>query len=126
MKLGVCGSRSITDKDWVGYHLDKWEQAQTIEAVLSGGAKGVDTLVEEWCAGNEVPHVLFKPYHMVDTREPYKKKYFFIRNKQIIDNSDEVLILWDGVSGGTGWCINYCVERNKKHTVIKYDPNWQK
>jgi predicted Rossmann fold nucleotide-binding protein DprA/Smf involved in DNA uptake len=121
MKLGVCGSRSITDADWVNYHLDKWESQEDVDCVLSGGAKGVDTLVEKWCEGNKVPHILFKPYHLIDTTQPYKKKFFFVRNKQIIDNADEMLILWDGVSGGTGWCINYAKERGKKLTVIKYD-----
>jgi len=128
MKIGVCGSRSITDREWLDLHMRQNVLPHNDRdhlVILSGGAKGVDTLAAEFAKDWTIPHILFKPYHMVDTSTPYKKKFFFVRNKQIIDNADEVLILWDGVSGGTGWCIKYCEQVGKPHKVVMYDPNWK-
>lgn len=119
MKIAVCGSRSITDRDWLYAHLDRLIPDGAV--LLSGGAKGVDTLVEEYAKEGKFDHVLFKPYHMLDPKTPYQKKFFFVRNRQLIDNADKVLIFWDGVSGGTAWCIDYATRTGKLDTIVKYN-----
>lgn len=125
MKIGVCGSRSITDRDEVYRHLDMFTNRDSGGVfdnitILSGGAKGVDQLAKDWADLNLFDHVLFKPYHMVDTDAEYKVRYFFARNKQILDNADQVLILWDGKSNGTKWCIDYLRKWRKSsdYTII--------
>lgn len=123
MRIGVCGSRSIVDRDEVYYHLDMFTNVDTIGevpniTVLSGGAKGVDQLAADWAKANGFDHVLFKPYHMIDTKAEYKPRYFFARNKQIIDNSDKVIVIWDGKSNGTKWCIDYLKKWRKTSDYV--------
>ncbi len=125
MKIAVTGSRSITSKDWVNYHLDKITQGYVDMGVpvtiISGGAKGVDSIANDWAYARKCDFVLFKPYHLVDNREEFRPKFFFVRNKQIVDNADEVVCFWDGVSSGTASTIELAEKAGKHLTVIKWD-----
>lgn len=123
MRVAVTGSRSITDRDWVFYHLDSLYGANASNppktvVVISGGAKGVDTLAQEWAKGEGKDFILFKPYHLIDSQVEYQPRFFFARNKQIVDNCDELVAFWDGVSSGTRHAIEYAQKSGKKVTVI--------
>jgi predicted Rossmann fold nucleotide-binding protein DprA/Smf involved in DNA uptake len=118
MKIAISGSRSIEDRDWLYGHLDRLLPEGAV--LLSGGARGVDTLVEEYAKAEGIDHILFKPYHMLDSKVPYQKKFFFVRNRQLIDNADKVVIFWDGESGGTAWCIDYATKTHKLDVIVKY------
>lgn len=119
MRIGISGSRSITDKDWVYDNLTKiLAPIEENVTLLSGGAKGVDDLVAGFSKEEGYDHVLFKPYHLVDTKEPYRAKFFFARNKQIVDNSDLVIIMWDGKSSGTRFTMEYA-DRTKPSKTIR-------
>jgi len=48
---------------------------------------------------------------------PYKLQ---LRNQYMVDNSDIVLAIWNGSSGGTANCIKYAQKMGKK--VIIFDP----
>lgn len=43
------------------------------------------------------------------------------RNEYMVDNSDIVIAVWDGTSGGTGNCVRYAKKKNK--TIIIINPN---
>jgi len=86
MKIGILGSRSINDWKLIGKLLD--DTIASKDVVLGSSAKGVDRLVKDWCTENEVAFVEFLPYHMLDKSVEFDTKFFFIRNKQLIDNSD--------------------------------------
>lgn len=126
MKLAITGSRSITDKDWVYAQLNellrqlhaKSKTAQSV-VVLSGGALGIDTLVRGYCEDKKLDFVLFKPYHLVDNKVKFETKYFFARNRQIVDNADIVVCIWDGVSHGTSHVMEYAEKKSKQLVVIK-------
>jgi len=123
MRVAITGSRSITDKDWVNYHLDTLYGANSTNkpkrlVILSGGAKGVDTFAQEWARGEKLDFILFKPYHLIDSQVSYEPRFFFARNKQIVDNCDEMVAFWDGQSSGTRHAIEYAQKSNKRVTVI--------
>lgn len=124
MRVGISGSRSITDQDWVDANLDSILNGLRARSpngivLLAGGAVGADTLCGNYAKRSNLDLVLFKPYHMVDPRTPYNPRYFFSRNKQIVDNSDFVIILWDGKSSGTRWTMEYA-ERVKKDRMARF------
>lgn len=128
MKVAIVGSRSITDRDYVTYHLDMLLGTDKHDShvclpitVLSGGASGVDTIAREWAEAYGFDFVLFKPYHMIDDKAAYSPRYFFTRNKQIVDNADKVIVFWDGVSTGTKHVIEYSKKRGKPLEVISND-----
>ena len=96
MKVAVIGSRDLDDYDFVVTNLN--EQVPIDSVVLLGGAAGVQDITAQWCEDNSVDKVLFKPWHLVDFQEgiPFSPKLFFLRNKQIIDNADKVIVITNG------------------------------
>jgi len=121
MKLSVLGSRSINDWKLVNSLLRKEVVEGTV--VLGGSAKGVDTLVKEWCLENEVDFIEFLPYHMIDKNVDFTTKYFFLRNKQLVDNADKVLAIWDEETKDTEYAIKYAQKKNIPVLVVKHPIN---
>jgi len=121
MKIAVVGSRGITDYEYVKDMLMQALVDQGLKhdtcVIISGGAKGVDTLAKKFAEETKTDFVLFKPYHLIDNKEPYRPRFFFSRNKQIADNADVVLIFWDGKSSGTAHMVNYCKHKKKQHYI---------
>ena len=123
MKVAVIGDRNINDEDWVNYHLDMLGQSvEDVLTIISGGSKGVDTIAQVWAIQNDFDFILIKPYHMVDNKMDYSPRFFFTRNKQIIDNADYVLILGSPEESGVQHALRYCRRRDKNFTHIEYDP----
>lgn len=126
MRVAVVGSRSIVDQDLINYHLDKLllpcggENGDEV-TIISGGAIGVDTLAREWARVNNKDFILFKPYHLIDNQVTYHPRYFFTRNKQIVDNSDMVVVFWDGTSNGSKDVMKYSRRQKKDLRVITLD-----
>lgn len=125
MKIAVVGSRSLgisqEEIDWISYNLDMLIDKNKQPTIISGGAKGVDS-VAAWYAGvNGLDFCLYKPYHLIDSSATYHPRYFFTRNKQIVDNSDQLIVFWDGKSNGTQDVIRYAKKRHKPCMVIQPD-----
>lgn len=121
MKLCIVGSRSITDPNFVFRTIDKFIKEQGVGkvTVISGGAKGVDSLAKEYARVRALDFVEFVPYHILDKTVDFSKRFFFIRNKQMIDNADKVLALWDGKSSGTEHAISYSQKIGVPVMVVK-------
>ena len=112
MKLLIAGSRGITDFD-LSEHVPK-----DTEMIISGGAKGIDTVANEYATNHNIPITVVRPrYELYGIAAPIK------RNEQMVEMADEVLIVWDGVSRGTKSTIEYARRMNKKVTVIIVDNN---
>ncbi len=109
MKVAVIGSRSFTDYDLVISILDEFD----ISAVVSGGAKGADSLGEKYAIDNFIDTLIFKP----DWKR-YGRGAGFVRNKEIINNCDIVVAFWDGKSKGTKNSIDLARKQNKTVRII--------
>lgn len=120
MKICILGSRSIDKAEVVFPVIEKFIEDHTTGKVviLSGGAKGVDQLSKKYAEAHGIDFIEFLPYHLLDNI-PFSSKYFFIRNKQMIDNADKVLVFWDGKSKGTEYGIKYTQKKTKPIMVIK-------
>jgi len=121
MKICIIGSRSIDKAEFVIPILDKFMKDHVVgtPVILSGGAKGVDQITKSYARANNINLVEFLPYHLIDNRTPFSSKYFFLRNKQMIDNADKVLIIWDTRSKGTEYGIKYAQKIKIPVMVIK-------
>jgi len=121
MKVAIVGSRSMgTDQesiDAIKYQLDMLKEDDW-NVIISGGAKGVDSIAKEWAVGEGIDFILYKPYHLIDTKMTYTPRFFFTRNKQIVDNADKLIIFWDGISNGTRDVIRYAQKRGKPIQII--------
>lgn len=110
MITAIIGSRKIT-----AFDLSKVVPSDTTE-IVSGGASGVDTLAAKYAHSKRLSLVEFKPNY----RE-FGKAAPLIRNRQIIDYCDNVVAVWDGVSHGTKYTINYARKLGKKVNLIIVD-----
>lgn len=97
MKTIIAGSRTITDyvtvRDAI-FACDWWRE---ITEVVSGGARGVDTLGELWATHEGIPWRRFKPNYPAYGRNFAPK----MRNDEMAQYADALILVWDGKSGGS-------------------------
>jgi len=113
MKIAIIGSRGFNDYDKLKANLEFYIDKATL--LISGGAKGADSLGERWAKENEIPTQIFYP-----DWDKHGKSAGYIRNKDIVANADLIIAFWDGVSKGTKHSIDIALESNKKLLVITY------
>ena len=118
-KVIIAGSRDFNDWDYlVGYlaTLPPWIE---ITEVVSGGAKGADTLGEEWANLHAIPIKRFEA-----DWERHGKKAGPIRNVEMGVYAEGLIAFWDGQSRGTLHMINYMKEEGKWTYVVRTDIPW--
>ncbi len=101
MKVAVIGSRSIFAVD-VGMYISDGDE------IVSGGAKGVDSIAAEYAKKKGLKLTVFLPQY-----EEYGRAAPIIRNKEIVDYADKIVAFWDGKSRGTFSVIKYAVKTGK-------------
>lgn len=106
MKIAIVGSRSVTISD-IGKYLSGCDE------IVSGGAKGVDSCAAEYAKKNGLKLTEFLPQY-----ELYGRAAPIIRNKQIVDYADKLVIFWDGESKGTRSVIEYAKKTGKEYNVF--------
>lgn len=112
MKVGIVGSRGFNDYKLV---VETLREIPQINLIVSGGAKGADTLGEMYAKHNDIPTMIFPPLW-----DKYGKSAGFIRNKDIVENSDIVIAFWDGNSKGTHSTIQLCEKMGKRCKIVSY------
>lgn len=99
MKLIIAGSRDITDYDALRLALmasGLWKKHKKAIEVVSGTARGVDTLGEIFAERNGL--VL---HSMAADWDTYGKRAGYLRNAEMADFADALLLIWDGKSKGS-------------------------
>ena len=109
MKLAIVGSRGITDMSVLISALDGYD----ITEIVSGGARGVDTMSEDYAVAHDIDTVIFEADWSKHGRSAGYK-----RNVLIVEYADEVLALWDGKSRGTKHTIDIAHRAGKPVRVI--------
>ncbi len=84
------------------------------DIIVSGGARGADTLAKEYAMKNNIPLVEYMPEY-----SKYGRKAPLLRNLQIVDNCDFLLAFWDGSSRGTKFTIDYAVKRRIPYRIVR-------
>ena len=118
VKVGVIGSRSITSSEYVFSVLDFYlsrllEENEVV--IVSGGAIGIDRLGAQWAELRKLKTEIYLPDY-----KQYGKSATFLRNQQIIDNSDYLIAITTG-SNGTADSIKRAVKKNIPIKIIKYE-----
>ena len=116
MKVVIAGSRDITDYDVLLKAIK--ECPFQITEVISGRARGVDTLGEKYAEDYGLKLHLFP----ADWKK-YRNAAGPIRNAQMADFADAVLCVWDGKSSGTKDMMNQARKRGLPLYVFKVDPD---
>ena len=127
MKLAIVGSRTFNDYKLLKEECDK---ILCINTIISGGAKGADTLAEryakekgynlkvfpaKWHDFNAIPcKIKYNKYG------PYNSLAGYNRNDRIVRTADIVIAFWDGKSTGTASTIKLAKKYSKRLIVIEY------
>lgn len=105
MRIIVAGSRNYTDtKDFFNRMdriLDAEEWILSISEVVSGTARGVDTMGEVWADHFALPVKRFP----ADWAK-YGRRAGHVRNAEMAKYAEGLIAFWDGVSPGTASMIN--------------------
>ena len=113
MKTIVAGSREITSyRDVEDAILSSGFE---ITEVVSGTARGVDRLGEEYARNNNIPVSKFPA-----DWDTHGKKAGYIRNSEMADHADALIAIWDGESRGTKHMID--IAERKSLDVFIYQP----
>ena len=120
MKVIVAGGRDFNDYKLLKETLDSFQQEYgNITEVVSGTAKGVDKLGEQYANENNITIKRFVP-----DWEGLGKKAGHVRNRLMGDYAKEhngmLVAFWDKQSKGTKGMIDYANNIGLKSVVVYY------
>ncbi len=112
MKIAVAGSRNLfpNEEQMANYLSDADE-------IVSGGARGVDACAAKYAKKHNIALTEILPNYAL-----YGRAAPVIRNKEIVDYADRIVVFWDGKSKGTFTVIKYA-EKTKKECLIILQEN---
>lgn len=105
MRVIIAGSRNITNYQIVCEAIAEF--GYPITTVISGTAKGVDRLGEQWAKEHNVPVFQFPA-----NWEEHGRAAGPIRNAEMANNADALIAIWDGESRGTKHMIDTARKKN--------------
>lgn len=116
MRIIVAGGRDFDDYGLMSFELSKVISfISSRPKIVSGGAKGADTLGEMYA----------KEYSYNIERFPanwdkYGKSAGYIRNEEMAKYSEMLVAFWDGKSKGTEHMINLALKHGLLVKIVKY------
>ena len=112
MRIAIIGSRNFDNYKLVIETLKPYKSK--ISLIVSGAAKGADSLGEKWAIENNIQTLIFPA-----DWDKHGKRAGFIRNEDIIKNCDGVVAFWDGESRGTAHSLSLAEKYNKPTKIVK-------
>jgi len=116
LNIGIVGSRNYNNYDELCYTIKKSMNINEIDAIVSGGARGADSLGEMFAQYHNKRIIIHLPQW-----DKYGKNAGNIRNSDIVHYSDFVFIFWDGFSTGTRDCMKKCIASKVPFTVTFFE-----
>ena len=107
MRLLIVGSRSVSRVDLSDYVPDN------VDLIITGGAKGVDSLAERYADENGISKLVLRPQY-----KRFGKGAPLVRNEKMVEIADSVLAIWNGTSRGTLFTVEKAKSLGKEVTVI--------
>jgi hypothetical protein len=119
-RVAVVGSRSFDDKHRLYDFLTK--NRDRIRVIVSGGAKGADSLAVAWAMDYGVPYLIFPAaWHNPDTGE-FDRSAGFKRNVEIVRHADVVIaFMQKGGTSGTQHTIDLAKQLGKPVRIIEFE-----
>lgn len=112
MKFAIIGSRNPGNISFA-HELEKRINITESDTIISGGAKGIDTLAAEYAKAHGIALVEIRPDYAHHGRGAT-----FIRNRAIIEAADMVVAFWNGESKGTKYSIEYANKIGRTTLII--------
>ena len=116
MNIAIVGGRDFSDYTLLKESILSYISIYgVLDNIVSGGAKGADTLATQFATEMGIPLLVFKPDY-----QKYGRGATLIRNTQIIENAEVVFAFWDGESKGTKDSITKAKKLQKELYIISY------
>lgn len=130
-KIAIVGSREFTDYSIVKDIMTSFFSGVRITEIVSGGAKGADTLGKQYAIEKEISLKEFLPEwdnlshpDAVIKEDRWGKKYDskagFRRNKLIVERADIIIAFWNGKSHGTKHTLEIVKKMKKWYIIYNY------
>ena len=121
VKVGIVGSRSIADSEYVSsvldFYLSRLLEENEVVIVSGDQKKGVDGYAKTYTEERGLKYIGFPPrydlYHV--KRAPLE------RNTEIVNESDYLIAIQENNSRGTQDSIDKAKKKNIPIKIIKYD-----
>lgn len=115
IKLIIAGSRDFNDYELLKSTLDKVKSHFKEFEVVSGKARGADSLGERYALENSLPIAEFPA-----DWNTLGKKAGYLRNADMAEYADGCVVFWDGASKGTQHMINLAKEKGLNLAIVNY------
>ena len=116
VKVIIAGGRDFDNYEYLSETMNKLDFIVT--EVVCGGARGADSLGEQWAKTNGVQIKYFYP-----NWDLLGKAAGHIRNREMAEYGDYLVAFWDGKSVGTQNMIMTMQQLGKHGTVKLYERN---
>ena len=115
MKIIIAGGRDFKNQEVLNHLLDLYINPE-VDEIVSGDARGVDTMAAEWGAAH---NAIVK--HFPASWNLYGSNAGYIRNAEMGEYADKLIAIWDGKSPGTKHMIQTMKFRKKPCKIFSYD-----
>jgi len=115
MKVIVAGGRDFDDARLLFAALNDISKEIKISEIVSGAAKGADSLGECWANLSKIQITNFEP-----DWKTYGTSAGPIRNKSMADYGDMLLLFWDGKSPGSRSMLSAMTKLDKPVKLFRY------
>jgi hypothetical protein len=113
MRILVCGGRDFKDRQRLFVVLDQVHSKRGIDIIISGAARGADTLAVDWAKSREIAYQEFPA-----DWDQYGKAAGPIRNRQmLVEGKPDGVIAFPGGNGTADM-----IRQSKKAGLKVYEP----
>lgn len=117
MKVGIVGSREYDDFKTFKIIIDNLRRSIQMDMIISGGARGVDTMAYQYSVQAGITFVCYPP-----VPSDGFPKAFFRRNLRIVETSELLIAFPMGKSTGTRHSISLAKRLGKELKIIELAP----
>lgn len=119
MNIVIAGGRGFDDYNLLKFEVDRSLKLYTPEelgeiVIVSGTANGADKLGERYALENNLS-LIQKPANW-----SLGKQAGYLRNAEMADLADLVIVFWDGESAGTKHMIDLTLKKQKRLITVRY------
>lgn len=111
----IAGSRGFNDYNLLKQKLDEVRKTIGKFEIVSGTAKGADSLGEQYAKEFDMPVIRFPAKWDI-----HGKKAGYLRNEDMAKYADACIVFWDGESKGTQHMINLAKQYKLSLAIINY------
>ena len=115
MRIIIAGGRDFKNAALLATTMAALLKGVEAVTIVSGGAKGADSLGEWYASNRNIPVTVFKA-----DWDKYGKSAGYRRNEEMAQNADALVAFWDGKSKGTKHMIDLAKKANLTTTIISY------